>query len=368
MIMDSYLLKEEIMKSDFNSLGSPDRQDRFFLFFLTKIKGLGNRTIWQFINGHSNDKTDAIIQRSLKNSALVKQAQLEFTSIKEPYLTILDADYPVWLANIYDPPLWLYYRGNRQLLQQQNFLTIVGSRTLTHYHQQATEKLIKDLANSNLAIVSGLAIGIDSLSHQSALNNNLATIAVLGSGLDESVIYPQNNIPLARQIITQNGLLLSEYPANSQPQLHCFPKRNRILAGLSKATVVISGALKSGTLITAQVAIDEGREVLALPGNINYTLNQGPNSLIANGAKIINSANDILKIYNLSSDNKTISKIKFTNKQHAQIYSLLQTEPLTLVELAKRLSKTTSQINILISELEIQGLIKFNQFNQIEII
>jgi DNA processing protein len=172
---------------------------------------------------------------------------------------------------------------------------------------------------------------------------------------------------LADDIIKQGGLLISEYTKDSRPQIHYFPRRNRILAGLSKITIVISGALKSGTLITAQVALDEGREIYALPGNINQRLNQGPNSLIAGGANVLISADEILKKYNIDKKLET-NKISFKNKLHAKIFTTLQTEPLTLEQLAKKLGKSPVTLNVSISELEIRDLIKVNRFNQIEIL
>ena len=349
------------MKSDWDK--------NFYLFFLSKIKGLGNATVWQYLKSpdDSSHKVRQIIRAKQQDKGFVEQARQEFTGITEDYISILDDDYPALLKAIYDPPLFLFYRGNKKLLESRYLLTMVGSRIMTSYHQAVTKKIGQRLINTPLIIASGLAIGIDSASHQTALDNKLPTIAVLGSGLDSRVLYPQSNIKLAKQIINQGGLLLSEYPAMMRPQLHFFPKRNRILAGLSKATIVISGALKSGTLITAQVAIDEGREVMALPGNINSSLSQGPNSLIINGAHLLSSPQDILKLYNLN--NKPVnSQLVFKNKLHAKIYTLLQTEPMNLVKLSDQLRLPLHQINSIISELEIKGLVRINKFNQVEII
>jgi DNA processing protein len=350
------------MKSDFDK--------NFYLFFLTKLKGLSDAAIWRLIvqpdQAESNRSLD-IIKRKEKDKGFIKKIRLEFDGIKEDYISILDDEYPDLLKTIYDPPLFLFYRGNINLLQNKHLLTIVGSRTLTTYHKASTEKLISNFTDTTINIVSGLALGIDSVSHQAALANQLPTIAVLGSGLDNNVLYPQSNVKLAEQIIKANGLLISEYPRLSQPRLHHFPKRNRILAGLSPATIVISGALKSGTLITAQVATDEGREVYALPGNVNLKLSQGPNSLIANGAHILSNTEEVFKTYNIKKA-KIKNKITFKNKDHAKIYSLLQTEPMNLEQLAKQLQAPLPSVNILISELEIRGLIKINQFNQVEII
>jgi len=216
----------------------------------------------------------------------------------ENYISVLDKRYPDGLKNIYDPPRLLFYRGNIDLLKNNNLVTMVGSRQTTDYHIQSAKNIIYALQNTNLVIVSGLAKGMDSICHRQALENNLKTIAVLPSGLNDDVIYPRQNLSLAHDILKNDGLLLSEQKPSEKPNLYHFPKRNRILAGLSKATIVISGATKSGTLITAQVALDEGREVLAIPGDIDNQFSEGANNLIKEGATLLNSVDDILKIYN----------------------------------------------------------------------
>ncbi|RJQ34174.1 DNA-protecting protein DprA [Candidatus Parcubacteria bacterium] len=351
------------MKSDFRL----KNEENFYLYFLSNIKGLSHHNIWQWLNQRPNDKIEGIIKEKEKDEKFISQAQENFLSLKEPYISILDPEYPALLKTIYDPPLFLFYRGNKKLLQAEKLLTIVGSRTTTDYHTNSARKIIAQLKDTPLVIVSGLAIGLDALAHQAALENKLPTIAVLGSGLDDSVLYPKSNLALAKKIIEQNGLLLSEYPALTPPALHQFPRRNRLLAGLSQATLVISGALKSGTLITAQVAIDEGREVLALPGNINYTLNQGPNKLLKSGADIFVEIEDILQIYKLDKKIKS-QTINLKNKSHAKIYSLLQTEPMSLIRLSQKTELPLDKLNPIISEMEINGLVKFNRFDQLEIL
>ena len=345
------------MKSDFTT--------NFYLYFLSRIKGLSHANVWKFLNGEKSPKIETLIEQSQQDKNFIQELHQEFSQLTENYLTILDDDYPKNLKATYDPPLFLFYRGNKKLLKEKNLLTIVGSRTTTDYHISSAQKIIAQLTGTPLIIVSGLARGMDSVAHQAALENKLPTIAVLGSGLDEVVLYPQSNRALAQQIIKQNGLLLSEYSALTPPAIHQFPKRNRILAGLAQATIVISGALKSGTLITAQVAIDQGREVLALPGNINYNLNQGPNHLIKNGAGVLLGAEDILEIYQVNKKDAR-QEIIIKNKAHAKIYTLLQTEPMSLVKLSQKLELPLEKLNPIVSTLEIQGLLKFNRFNQLE--
>ncbi|MFA6307761.1 MAG: DNA-processing protein DprA [Patescibacteria group bacterium] len=359
------------MKSDF--------ENNYYLFLFSKIQGLGSKNILKLLEKFPSPKElykillanpkilGDKLNHILQDKNFLSQTKEYFRNLDEKYISILDSAYPQNLKNIYDPPLFLFYQGNVDLLKSPNLVTIVGSRTTTDYHRHVLKNIFKDLCDTPLVIVSGLAVGIDTFSHRLALDHNLATIAVLGSGLNKYVLYPHENIKLAQEIIAKGGLLISEQSSNTKTQLYHFPKRNRILAGLSKATVVISGAQKSGTLITAQVAIDEGREVLALPGNINLRLSQGPNKLIKQGAAIIDCAEDIFKIYNLNKDLK-ISKTLFKNKYHAKIYSTLQTEPMKLVELTNLLGVSIADTSSLISEMEIRGLIKLNNLNQLEII
>ena len=362
------------MKSDF------DKQ--FFLFFLRELKGVGSSTLWPLLkkfgsatalyqaaqNNHPdlNNKLGNIIRQAQTDSQYRRTIEKSIEDLQEDYLTIFDDDYPSLLKNIYDPPLIIFYRGNTKLLNNPYLLTMVGSRTLTTYHSSVTRNIVSQLQNTPIIIVSGLARGIDALSHQGALDYKLTTIAVLASGLDSSVLYPQSNLKLAENIVAKGGLLISEYPAKTKPELYHFPKRNRLLAGLSKASIIISAALKSGALITAQVAIDENREVLSLPGNINQLLSQGTNQLIKTGAQPLTDANDILKIYNLPSASE-LAMNKISDSLQAKIYKLLQIEPMGLETLAKHLDKDLTSINVAVSQMEIAGLAKINYFNQIEI-
>lgn len=273
------------------------------------------------------------------------------------YFTILDYEYPGLLKKIYDPPLLLFYAGDLKLLASEYLVSMVGSRHQTSYHQEVANKIISELSGSPLVIVSGLAIGLDSICHQAALQNNLGTIAVLGSGLDQASFYPKVNFKLSQEIIQKGGLILSEYPVGTKPALHNFPRRNRILAGLSRAIVVISGALKSGTLITAQVALDEGREVFALPGNINQQLCQGPNSLLQNGANIITSGQDILDYYQLTKQKQLKIKTLDLNVKEKIIVELLKIEPLNLESLLYKTSWTLPLLQATLSSLEIKNII-----------
>jgi DNA processing protein len=350
-----------------------------FYFYLLWQAKISARLFWHLQNSFSSPEEmfrAALSNNSLIPKKLIQEIKIVWVDEKNQrqkfdqltnYFTLLDDCYPKLLQQIYDPPLFLFFEGNIELLKNEYLLSMVGSRHTTSYHQQAAEKIIKEFTNTPLVIVSGLAMGMDAVCHQAALENNLPTIAVLGSGIDRDSFYPKINYKLAQDIIKKNGLIISEYPEGTKPALHHFPRRNRILAGLSRATVVLSGALKSGTLITAQVAIDEGREVFALPGNINQTLCHGPNTLLLNGASIILSGQNILNFYELSGQNKP-QKLKniFTTNEKI-IVDLLNIEPLYLESLLSKTTWPLSTLQATLSALEIKNIIQTNSAGQIEL-
>ncbi len=205
-------------------------------------------------------------------------------------LTALDADFPELLSKIYDPPLALYVKGD--LAAGRAPVGIVGTRKPTDYGVRSAARLARELAASGLTVVSGLARGIDTVAHEAAVKAGGKTWAVLGTGLN--VIYPRENKQLAERILEGNGALVSEFPMDAGPMPANFPRRNRIISGLSYATVVIEGDFKSGSLITAKAALEQGREVLALPGHADSVMSRGPNMLIKNGAALVESAADII--------------------------------------------------------------------------
>lgn len=211
-----------------------------------------------------------------------------------------DKNYPKNLKEISDFPIVLFYKGNVDLLNKKYLLTVVGSREVNNYGENITRNLIKKL-NKEIVIISGLAYGIDTIAHQSALDYKHKTVAVLGSGINNISIYPKSNLELAEIIIKKNGLILSEFPPLTKPLKLNFPQRNRILAGLSPATLVSQAKEKSGALITAYFALDYNREVLSVPSNIDLKLSQGNNQLIRSGAKVILNHCDIENILNIDS-------------------------------------------------------------------
>lgn len=207
-----------------------------------------------------------------------------------PFIAICDANYPVLLKEIYQPPVILYYDGDLRALQLP-LVALVGARKVSTYGQQVLKPLIRPLQTSGIGIVSGLALGVDYLVHQQCIEQRAVPIGVIGTSLD--IAYPKSSTTLQHQV-AQTGIVLSEYPVGTGPRKHHFPARNRIIAGLCQTTVVIEAAENSGSLITANLALQENRNVLAVPGPINAVMSVGCNQLIAIGAGCILRGEDIL--------------------------------------------------------------------------
>jgi DNA processing protein len=205
-------------------------------------------------------------------------------------ITLADEGYPKSLLEIPDPPALLYAVGRAELLQRSCF-AIVGSRNASAQGERNAEAFAKVLSDAGLTVVSGMAVGIDAAAHRGGLAGAASTIAVLGTGVD--IVYPRRNAQLAQEI-TERGLLLSEFALGSGPVAHHFPRRNRLISGLSRGCLVVEAALASGSLITARTAADQGREVFAIPGSIHSPLSKGCHALIKSGAKLVESAEDVL--------------------------------------------------------------------------
>ncbi len=270
---------------------------------------------------------------------------------------------PLTLKNIHKPPKQLWYRGNVDLLRSTKLpLAVVGSRQASWYGQLALKQLLTPALASQLIIISGLALGIDTLAHQTALKIGTPTIAILGSGLNDSAIYPASNWPLAQNILTNGGLLLSEYPPEETARPYYFPQRNRLIAGLSKAVLVIEAAKKSGALLTARLALEENRDVLAVPGNINQELSAGCNYLIKIGAQAITSSQDLSQALDLELANSySETSLALTADQSALLKLLVR--PLNLEQLAQITQQPLYQLADQLTDLELNGLIELQADN-----
>ena len=219
---------------------------------------------------------------------------MKYIESKIKTITIDNENYPILLKQIYDPPKVLYVQGNVEILNNPS-IAIVGCRDNTEYGKKAATYFSYNLAKQNINIISGLAKGIDSFAHIGALQAEGKTIAVVGNGLD--TVYPKENEDLVKRIINQGGAIISEYPIGTKPEKEHFPARNRIISGLSKAIIVVEAKEKSGSLITVDFAIEQGKDVFAVPGNINSLNSVGTNKLIKDGAIPVSNYKEILEFF-----------------------------------------------------------------------
>ncbi|MCI0508083.1 MAG: DNA-processing protein DprA [Gammaproteobacteria bacterium] len=287
-------------------------------------------------------------------------------------IPVVSSWYPELLREIPDPPILLYAQGDPELLQYPQ-LAMVGSRNPSHYGQETAFEFARHLSLAGLIITSGMATGIDAHSHQGALAGSGLTIAVAGTGLDS--VYPAKNKALAEQIAAQ-GLLLSEYAIGAKPLAHNFPRRNRIISGLSVGTLVVEAAMQSGSLITARQAMEQGREVFAIPGSIHNPLARGCHHLIRQGAKLVETGDDVLQelapliakmrrgqrsttLANPHQDNGSpSSRIRKTGAQQNKLLESMDFEPVSIDILVQRSRLTPETISSMLVELELNGLIR----------
>lgn len=268
-----------------------------------------------------------------------------------------DAIYPILLAQIHTPPEQLYYRGDITLLSRPNMLAVVGSRKATMYGRQAVAKLLPPCIRSGIIIVSGMAYGVDSIAHRTCVETNAPTIAVLGSGVDDASLYPRGNRQLAQEILTSGGLIISEYEPGTTPYLGHFPARNRIIAGLTKATLIVQAAHRSGSLITARLAMEEGREVLAVPGPITDPAYEGTNGLIRDGATPALTPDDILSLFELSeSTQEDIAHVPL-REDLEKIATVLSATPLYIDDIAAASRMPIAEVAAALVEMEMIGAV-----------
>ncbi|MCF8010771.1 MAG: DNA-processing protein DprA [Clostridiales bacterium] len=307
------------------------------------------------VMGSGSSSGEKLIKRR-ESINLVEEINL-LDSKNIEFVCYYDKNYPETLKDIYDPPPGIFVKGE---LQEFNAVSLVGSRKPTPNGIKIAEKLGCDLARAGVAVVSGMARGIDAAAHKGALDAGGYTIAVLGCGVD--VLYPPENDKLSKQIAS-TGALLSEFPPGTAPEAWHFPVRNRVISGLSKAVVVVEAAERSGALITADSALDQGRDVAAVPGNILNRMSKGPNGLIKQGAKLVESAADILNeigLYKLFSEEE-LSKCNVSvnlSDIEQKIFKELSEEPLYLDDIVNRSCVAPKDVLSILMYLEIKGLIK----------
>ncbi len=305
-------------------------------------------------SGLDNSTVRAVTSR---RPGLYLEAEMEkLESCGVRVLTWHDEGYPSRLKEIYDCPSILYVRGS--LLPEDEWcLAVVGTRRATVYGRQAAEEIAADLARSKITIVSGLARGIDSVAHQAALEAGGRSIAVFGCGLD--IVYPGENADLARRIVEQ-GALISEYPLGTRPRADRFPRRNRIMSGLSLGVLVVEAGKTSGAMITAHLALEQNREVFAVPGSILSPASIGTNHLIQEGAKLVSSYTDILEELNLTeaAHQMEIKEAIPASETETMLLKQLGAEPVHIDEVCRNSGLPVSQVSSTLAMMELKGMVK----------
>jgi DNA processing protein len=277
-------------------------------------------------------------------------------------VTLSDRDYPPLLLQIPDPPPFLYVLG--RLKNSVNNIAVVGSRNATEYGISTTRRLCKDLALREMAIVSGMAMGIDSAAHRGALAGKGHTIAVLGSGLE--MVYPAENRNLFH-MIAEHGAVISEFPLLTEPEPHNFPMRNRIISGISLGTVVVEATKRSGSLITARLAAEQNREVFAVPGSIHSFKSTGTHTLIKQGAKLVEHAQDIMEELSYIIEarhekdkigNGTMEKTPRLSSEESLVFEAVDPYPAHIDDLARKLCMKPGKLSGILLQLELKGMVR----------
>lgn len=295
------------------------------------------------------ERKKAIHQKTLEEKLLKNNIQVVY---------FCDPTFPKKLQHISQCPVFLYMQGNWE--PEHNFaLAVVGTRTPTHYGKKITETFVQDLSEE-LTIVSGLASGVDSIAHETCVIKNRPTVAVLGSGILS--LYPKSNTALAKKIVETGGVICSEFPLECQADAFHFPKRNRIISGLSLGTLVIEGKEKSGSLITADFALEHNREVFAVPGSILSAYSAGPNKLIQTGqAKLVLSANDVFEELNLSHSKQTHEAqevFQFQNENEKKVFETLSHEGVDVTFISEKTELVPHLIASTLTLLEMKGFVE----------
>jgi DNA processing protein len=332
----------------------------------SRLKTLGPLA-WQKIRRHfnnwhlANQSTLIQLQQAGLSAGQVKEFKHcshnvadEVRLLKKHGINIItpgEAGYPPLLAEIDDPPFWLFYRGSLKVLERPT-LTIVGTRKPSDYAKQALRDVLSSSLLAQVTTISGLAYGIDKAVHEASLEANSVTVAVLAGGLD--TIYPADHTKLADRILENGGALLSEYPPLDRPQPYKFPVRNRIVAGLSPLTIIIEAKIQSGTLTTAKAALDYNRDIFAVPGDINRALSAGPNLLIKRGATLLDEPDQLLEYYGIQTERPLPPSL---DENSIRLLDLVVDRALDLDALVHATGERVESILGLITQLELLGLI-----------
>ncbi|MBN1634753.1 MAG: DNA-processing protein DprA [Ignavibacteria bacterium] len=355
------------------------------IYFLTKIENIGNirilnilkkfntlkelksadKRILTKIEGISESTANSIISMLNKSDDFKKSYDLLYDTLEKKNIktvTIFDDEYPANLKNIYDPPVLLYYKGKLNKTDEFS-ISVIGTRYPTEYGRNVCLNLVKELSELKIPIISGMAKGIDSVSHLAALSNDNLTYAILGSGVD--VVYPAENRKLYQEIC-ERGVVISEYEPGAKPDKVNFPRRNRIISGISLGTIIIETGIRGGSMITAELAIDQNKEIFAVPGPVFSKRSEGANFLIKQGmAKLITGSEDVINEleYKLNSYikkdvKKTAVKDIELNLFERKLFEEIKDEPVHIDSLSENTELNISDCLVNLLSLEFKGLIR----------
>ncbi|MBP1760916.1 MAG: Rossmann-fold nucleotide-binding protein involved in uptake [Firmicutes bacterium] len=343
------------------------------LFCLHSLERIGNRTLWKIkssfgsfqncLDASRQDLQASFLSEDIVNRIMIARQNTDKQQMLQEYLgsgsrlsCIEDDDYPSWLGKTHDPPYILYYRGDLDSLNEL-CIAIVGSRRASTYGKTQSRRFGRELAGKGITVVSGMARGIDTEAHLGALEAGGKTAAVLGSGLD--VIYPPENKQLFNEI-SEHGVVLTELPPHTHPEPGNFPMRNRVIAGLSRGVLVVEAQQRSGALITVDFALEQGRDVFAIPGQINNKNSEGTNNLIKQGACMVTEINDILTEYGLVNDEDNILQGELFNvsSEEKLIFDLLSTDSEHFDDLVYKSKLTIGELSTCLLQMELKGIIK----------
>ena len=317
---------------------------------LGEVEGVGPKLIGSFLTARDSAKISEEVEKEVERAERLNVALLH---LEHPH-------YPESLRNIYDPPPLIYVRGTLpSMLAQNKAVGIVGTRNASQYALHLSLNFSKDLARANVAVISGLALGVDSAAHRGAVQTEGGqTVAVLGSGVD--VVYPRQNQRLVEEILDGHGAVVSEYRIGSGPRATNFPARNRIINGLSKGILVVEGGLKSGALITAEFALEEGRSIFAIPGRIGDSKAEGTLALLRQGATMVQSADDILQEFGWrgAGAKDAISLTSLEEPARSLVRTIQERGSPLLDDLMSATGKTTADLLPTLTLLELQGVVK----------
>lgn len=351
--------------------------EEFYMMWLSRIEGIGIQKVKRLLDAFGSPIAiwDASISDLLdvkglgqvnveriiasKQMEQLEKWEKELKQKNIQFISILNPSYPRLLKEIYDPPIGIYVKGHLPEDDIQK-ISIVGARRCSQYGANVAYQLSKDLGKVNISVISGMARGIDSMAHKGVLDGGGKTIAVLGCGVD--ICYPSENRNLMERII-ENGCVLSEFPPGYPPSPQNFPVRNRIISGLSSMTIVIEAAKRSGTLITADQALENGRDVFVVPGNVTSALSAGTNDLIKQGCPIITNYEDVLFELGITYTENETEKYKqqmtqSLDSQEKEVFDCLKQEPVCAEDIARKLKWSIQDVQYILSILELSGYIQ----------